>query len=111
MGSLAMHRLALGTVIVITAIVTAVLTSLFWIAAYSIALPADGGATAPAAPEGTERPQPPPTSLLAPRGWRFPSPASAPTSCPTPSPRRAAEAAARRDRYHGTGGDGGRVGR
>ena len=48
MGSSAMHRLALGTVIVITAVVTAVLTSLFWIAAYSLALKGEA-ADSPAA--------------------------------------------------------------
>ena len=79
MGSSAMHRLALGTVIAITAVVTAVLTSLFWIAAYSIALPADGGAAAAGGPGGTERPQPPASVIVGPSGWRFRSPAFAPT--------------------------------
>ena len=71
-GSTAMHRLALGTVIVITAIVTAVLTSLFWIAAYSIALPADGGASPTAAPGGTEQPQPSAAVIVGPSGLAVP---------------------------------------
>ncbi len=43
-----MGKLALGTVIVMTAVVTAVLTSLFWIAAYSLALKGEA-ADSPAA--------------------------------------------------------------
>jgi len=49
-----MARFATGVVVAITAVVTAVLTSLFWIAAYSIALPADGSAPPPPA----EKPAP-----------------------------------------------------
>jgi peptidoglycan LD-endopeptidase LytH len=49
-----MGKLALGMVIAITAVVTAVLTSLFWIAAYSIALP---GAPDAAAPPASASPQ------------------------------------------------------
>jgi murein DD-endopeptidase MepM/ murein hydrolase activator NlpD len=70
-----MHRMALGTAVVITAIVTAVLTSLFWIAAYSIALPADGGGATTAAseaPVGTERPQPPAEVNIGPSGLAVP---------------------------------------
>jgi peptidoglycan LD-endopeptidase LytH len=43
-----MGKLALGTVVALTAVVTAVLTSLFWIAAYSLALRNEGGAPSPA---------------------------------------------------------------
>lgn len=72
MGSSAMQRLALGTVIVLTAIVTAVLTSLFWIAAYSIALPADGDSATTAGPVGTEQPQPPASVSFGPSGLAVP---------------------------------------
>ena len=45
-----MAKLGLWAVVALTAVVTAVLTSLFWIAAYSIALPAAPEAAAPPAP-------------------------------------------------------------
>jgi murein DD-endopeptidase MepM/ murein hydrolase activator NlpD len=51
-----MRRFGIGVVIAITAVVTAVITSLFWIAAYSIALP--GGAPAPAGNVITETSEP-----------------------------------------------------
>ena len=47
-----MGKMALGTVVLLTALVTAVLTSLFWIAAYSIALRSE----APSAPAAQMRP-------------------------------------------------------
>ena len=46
-----MGKLALGSVVVLTAVVTAVLTSLFWIAAYSLAIDEDE-----AGPAATNRP-------------------------------------------------------
>ncbi len=51
-----MRRFGIGIVVAITAIVTAVITSLFWIAAYSIALP--GGAPAAADNVITETTEP-----------------------------------------------------
>lgn len=65
-----MRRLALGSVILITAVVTAVITSLFWIAAYNLA---GGGADAPkqAITETTE-PDSAPDLVLAPSGLAIP---------------------------------------
>ncbi len=68
-----MGKLALGTVVAITAVVTAVLTSLFWIVAYSIALPSDG---APETPENviteTTEPGDRPQLVLGPSGLAVP---------------------------------------
>lgn len=64
-----MHKLALGTIVTITALVTALLTSLFWIAAYNLA----GG---PARPENviteTIEPDSRPELVLGPSGLVVP---------------------------------------
>lgn len=80
-GSRGMGKLAFGSVVTITAVVTAVLTSLFWIAAYSIALPSDGTSSAPPRPQGGTAPPAPvdlrpagsrPDAIVAPSGLVVP---------------------------------------
>ena len=67
-----MRRFGIGIIVAITAIVTAVITSLFWIAAYSIALP--GGAAAPGEKVITETTEPDdrPELVLGPAGLAVP---------------------------------------
>ena len=68
-----MARFATGVVVAITAVVTAVLTSLFWIAAYSIALPADGSAPPPPAEKpAPTSPVPRVQPVVAPSGLAIP---------------------------------------
>ena len=76
MGSFPMRSLAMGTVIAITAVVTAALTSLFWILAYSVALPARDDAAPSAAPgapaEKAEAPMARPPVTVGPSGLAVP---------------------------------------
>jgi len=68
-----MARLATGVVVAVTAVVTAVLTSLFWIAAYSIALPADGSSPPPPAEKpAPTAPVPRVQPVVAPSGLAIP---------------------------------------
>ncbi len=61
-----MRKLALGTVIIITAVVTAALTSLFWIAAYNL-----GGQAAPS-PQTTVARKDAPELVVGPSGLAIP---------------------------------------
>ena len=69
-----MARLAIGTVVLITAIITAVVTSLFWIIAYNLALPGGSGGSAPAENVITETTEPDarPEIVLGPGGLAVP---------------------------------------
>jgi peptidoglycan LD-endopeptidase LytH len=72
-----MGKLALGTVVALTAVVTAVLTSLFWIAAYSIALrgeaePPEVGEARPPAVVPAKAPAGPGDIVVAPSGLAVP---------------------------------------
>lgn len=66
-----MRRFGIGVVVAITAVVTAVLTSLFWIAAYSIALPGGEGADERVITETTE-PEAQAELVLGPAGLAVP---------------------------------------
>jgi murein DD-endopeptidase MepM/ murein hydrolase activator NlpD len=76
-----MRKLAFGTVVTVTAVLTAVLTSLFWIAAYSIALPSDDASAPATAAKGASGPPAPvdlrpeaarPDPIVAPSGLVVP---------------------------------------
>jgi len=72
-----MGKLALGTVVALTAVVTAMLTSLFWIAAYSIALRGDAaapqvGEARPPAVVPAKAPASPGDIVIAPSGLAVP---------------------------------------
>src|SRR5687767_13840265 len=67
-----MGRLAIGAVVAITAVVTAVVTSLFWIVAYSIALPQDATSPRPPAVVQAEAPAGPGDIVMAPTGLAIP---------------------------------------
>src|SRR5688500_7401259 len=67
-----MDVLAIGAVVAITAVVTAVVTSLFWIVAYSIALPQDSTSPRPPAVVPAKAPAGPGDIVMAPSGMAIP---------------------------------------
>ena len=67
-----MRRFGIGAVIALTAVVSAVVTSLFWVAAYNIALPGGGPAPADNVITETTEPDARPELVLGPAGLAVP---------------------------------------